>query len=875
MVLPGNYLQQPVLIVDEGLLAMARLVAEEEFAQAAEELLRAITPSSGSGSSQHPEKEIRDFFKKFDDFTSASRYFARTLYHSFWRPRLKQYNCLLERLGDGQVVARARVVVAIKHYKDLLALTAEIPVWADVIGSIWMCRHRSSLAAFEGELRRSQRTPEAVRGFERAAMELENIPEPSPFDRANAAGFQSTSSFLVGFQYLGLSGITEATKAFRAFCSAAKYARQRQWICSESGLRASQERLYRIRYWQYVAGIRLCALRHRFDAARKRLRLGIQCAEKLGYIPAERWWYESVDDLRNYCLVIDAYEHVIQRDHIEGARNRLLGWVASTDDVRSSWRRLCIYQLKVALDVLVLEKASDHRAASEAFEELEGLSEDLRVVGRNELFIFEAIRAFHKDISTLDNTVSLVKSAIIPGSIPTRKPPQITVKAKEQDFFLRMPEVFWWLFRMEKIPEIDGICYTLLLYVRCIAEYWSCIYKKRLAGGDGIDRYSRDRLKSVSSNVEAALAVRGEDTDAASSDLEFPRSFGFTNWSDLRGCLCQLAAEFNSKESQKLSTLYLGVARFEDEILPEARSGKLAVSALAELVKSLIMGTQKNVFPHVVRANCYAIDKGRATLKVQRLWRGIPRELTLTHAGPRTQEPGRYYFLSPAYNKRKPAGLLAHVKLYPLGGSTCFGKPADKPALLLVEGSSDVMVFKAIFDRFNPHWKASIDILDRKGATNLYAAWENYCAAGAHSKVFVVLDDLGGSSSAAKIQRAAEAQGLGLSTKLLSPDLEGIHPEALILALQEVRSELSLDETEIATLIKDIKTTKTKGTAKLICDLVWERSKGTQQENENTLKNDLATALARHMLALGPVKSIEEIIGRVLGYAFRPAQYMS
>jgi hypothetical protein len=157
-----------------------------EFDRAAEELRRETAPPSESGSLQYPEKKVRDFLKDFDDFTSDPRYryFASTLYHNLWRPRLRKYRHLLEALGDGRSATRASVLAAIKTYKDLLELTAEIPVWTDVINKDWMCRHRSSLAAFEGELRRSQRTPEAVCGFERAATELENIPEPSPLDRA-------------------------------------------------------------------------------------------------------------------------------------------------------------------------------------------------------------------------------------------------------------------------------------------------------------------------------------------------------------------------------------------------------------------------------------------------------------------------------------------------------------------------------------------------------------------------------------------------------------------------------------------------------------------------------------------------------------------
>jgi hypothetical protein len=692
-------------------------IRREEFARAAGELQRSEARAAVIANN------VLDFLENFCDFTSDSRYrhFAATLFYEFWLPRLIRHNRLLEGLADGRPAARDSVSVALNTYEQFLK--AQSPVWADVIGEDWMCRYQSSLAALEGELRSNKKIPEAAERFERAARHLENMPNPNPLDRANAVGFRSTRSRLDGFKYSGQRGKEAAAKALQAFCCAAKYARQRQWICSKSGLRANQERLDLMRYWQYLAGVKLCLLRDRFDAARRRLRLGVQCAEKLGYVPGERMWYESVPDLRNDCLVIDAYEHVFQ-DDIEGARARLSVWLQTAGDVWESERRLCIFQLKVALDVLVFAKAGDNPARSHAFEQLGTLRKDPRT---NEL-IFFAIQ-FFQYYDDLDNTIAQVKSVMIPGSGPGSTP-QMRRAAEEKDCFLRMPAVFWWLCETEnadELPKQEKMYYTLLLYVRCIGEFWSWIYKKRSSTeGDEVDRYPQDRLEGAPNNVTVGLALGGEETNAVSCDLECPAGFGLTNWTDLRKCLYQLADVFKSKESKKLGMLYRRTVRFEDDTLPDVRSGNLSMCNLADIIKSLIMDTQAELFPHVVWLDCYARERGRATVKVQRLWRGKSRELTLTRAdaGPRTHEPGRYYFLSPKY-KFKPAERLPG-KLHPPGGSTCFGEPAAKPVLLLVEGETDVTVLEIIFDWYNPHWRASIKILDKKGAANVSIAWEHH-----------------------------------------------------------------------------------------------------------------------------------------------------
>ncbi len=293
----------------------------------------------------------------------------------------------------------------------------------------------------------------------------------------------------------------------------------------------------------------------------------------------------------------------------------------------------------------------------------------------------------------------------------------------------------------------------------------------------------------------------------------------------------------------------------------EGETGKL--DGLQRFVVDAIVGTEKLLFPDAVRLETIEdcpewVD--RRSVVLRRMCDAGPDEFRRVFR-PRDEQDltqGQYYLLKPTYRRDTRRTRVEDLVLFPLWRpATAVGCLPQKSLAFLVEGVRNVPVFETLLTRFNPYWKARIEVHDKRGASNLGKAWENYRAAGGHAEILAILD-------ADKTRIAAAIRARGGRAFVLSPDLEGVCPDALLLALRRVRPQLEWQLSDVSTIVAETRT-KRKSTAKLIRDYEWGRG---QTDTPESLKKDLAPALGQQLLAVGSPDTVMDIIARAVKVGF-------
>lgn len=312
--------------------------------------------------------------------------------------------------------------------------------------------------------------------------------------------------------------------------------------------------------------------------------------------------------------------------------------------------------------------------------------------------------------------------------------------------------------------------------------------------------------------------------------------------------MSELAKAFHNEPL--LTALRLSVESFLDIIRNTQNDESASGEIVRDYIVETICKTERSLFPHpVFLSECVPAEKGRVFAKLIRVWDASPEHFHVTFR-PRLDQQlqvSRYYFLKPSYKRKEIAKDTEDLVLYPLKPSSCFGIPSEKRVALLAEGDDEFTIFEQLLTNLSPHWKARIEIVEAGGASEMLHVYNHLEQASVYSHIVVVGDVVGASKDLYDIRKKNSF------VYTLDPDLEGVQPQALQLALSEIAASLLFTEEEITNVVARARTEK-RSTVACLKEYQNQRDKVTHMVFNDTerLKRKLAPVYACRIIDLRP-----------------------
>lgn len=784
------------------------------------------------------EDHIVDFLISFQDQTSHPTYRLLTqgLYFELWIRRLAQYTqrqwlvtATIEELLNGK-----------QAFERFLGALDQLPILKRIIGDSRLSRHKSDAKLLEARIsQRWKATKEAIRLFDEAAEEMEGIVNPTDMDLADAATRRAHGAEMRGFRCLRNRPAPDLEEAYRQFRTAARLAKRSCRLLRQTGASAfvqngSIQHLCYLRYWQHVAAMGFLPLQSRFSRASRHVDMAFAYVTLLPTFPLQKK-YLSPLDIKNQSIVIDAYESLIASRDLPKAQHLLADWLERSNDIEYTGRYARIQVRKYAVDILLAFKHGRSKPRRLAVE-LERLVESRRIFGNCELYIRQAIRSLLG--GNIDSALALnqIASVFVLDASPPSGFEYLDMRTDTEKSFSALPKFFWdWIVEVDSEDVVsEEVLYLFLLYVRTVAEYWCSVYQKRL------------RESRVSQTLTCPL----------------PESFARTNWDDLLELISQLSEIFDT--APKIAELR-DLVRKLISLLSAQHDNATSCDAFRTFVKEAICKTEQQVFPHPVLLCGYQMTEGgkaNVTLKQLRRTSSDSFQVIFRPRHNQVLSTGSYYYLKPRYKRSERAVDHEDVVLYPMGPATCFGEPSHKKVAVLVEGSDDYVAFESILNRLNPHWVARIEIIDVGGASHFAHLSSDLLNAQAYDDLIIVGDVIG-------YDKKLDQRHPRPFIFTLDPDLEGVQPEALRLALQVIAPDLLFTSEEIINTVRQAKLDKQSTVA---CLKNYQKYRDSAQhaifDFEESLKRELALLIPRKMIEIGLCEQMLSPVAMALKLGF-------
>jgi hypothetical protein len=797
------------------------------------------------------ETDVTDFLRKFNSLYEADvatkwkiftgydsvpvyRKIGREFYQEVWKERLapKIRTNAVDQLLDLK-----------RSFADFFELMRDVPALKTILGGDQVVRLKSR--AKETDARISQIWKQAgktIRLLERAAYQLSLLRHPNALDLSNMTRLNARVEEMKGFRELrkDLPDFRVARDAFRrAVCHA--HRRQRVLRNERSlahALPAARRHVWKLRYWQNVAAVAALLLDGRFAEAGRRVPV---MATYFSRLPDLAKWFVGPEDVNNYSLVIRSYESLITRRDLSGAQALLGEWLERSKDLSDTGRYMRLKARKMTVDVL-LAWAESKPAARRAVLDLMRLLESRRSFGSGEMYIRSVMQALVEGHIEYETALTRLSGVfVLEAAPPSDWGGYFDHRTEEERRFRFLPAFFYeWLVEPGgNEPAPDECLYVLLLYARCVAEFWCGVHSKRLVSGEVKTRLSR----------------------------KVPGNFSQTDWDELLALLADLASVFDTEPSlRQLSETLQGSRATLSGAATESPDGQPSTTEeLRAFIVDVICKTERYAFPEpVYLERKSAPDKGVMQVVLRRTRRAPPRQFNFYFVPRRGQvlREGGCYFLKPSFKRSEKVTGLEELVLHPLRPVSCYGEPGDDRVALLVEGAHDITVFESVLSRLNPHWRARVQIVEAGGVERIPLRSRDLAELFKH--VIVVGDAVRAGRQLVDTRR--------MNPELvfeLNPDLEGVHAEALRLTLAEFAPDLPLTKGEVEKVIADARAKK-KATVDCLRDYQRRRDGSTHDlfYDLNRLKKRLAEPLGRKMVEVGPPEQVIVLVEAALRLGF-------
>jgi hypothetical protein len=719
------------------------------------------------------ENDVVNFLIRFNNYYSDYRYtsLVKGLYRKLWYNRLAQYG----KRKQLESMTFDELAYARRLFNRWFDLIKEVPCLMEVIGDPWYRRYKAIEKQLGARMAQKRSRPvETVKLLVEAAKELDQISKPNDLDRANIERLRARAEETLAFRCLRMRPVPDLQQALIKFGVALKYARRGQKFRTTVP-QIAPDYVWYLRYWLHLVAFQILCVKKRFWAAQRHIDSAVNCVSKLHHFPQQKW-YVSLEDIRNQKIIINAYEAFVGEQDLAKTSELLQEWLERSKTIQTTGRYERLFLRKLAVDCLLAWKkgkdAAKNKTARDIARDLQQLLERKRQFGRGELYIQGVLKALLEGIIDFRTAINQIGSVFVLDTTAPIGFEYVDQRSPEEKSFRLLPRFFWaWLFETEK-PEnevVEKAMYIFLLYVRCVAEFWSSVYQKQY--NDSV--------------VEIPLGCN------------IPENYAFTNWNDLLTILTHLAVIY--KDEPKLSELCDSIYKLQKMLVPrmQSRGQTTDTTGLRDIIVQQILDTERNLFPHPVLLEAYeGRERGRIWCRLKRFWHALPEHFEVTFLPRRDQElvVGSYYFLKPSFKRSAREEDHEDMVLYPLHPSSCFGVPAQRSIILLVEGSNDISIFKVLLNHLNPHWAVRVQLEEAGGAAYLVRRYRDFRK---EHRNIVTVADIVGTAEKDIIEIKKTCQYLFL----MSPDFEGAQPEALSLALNEIAPDLYLTCEEVAKLI--------------------------------------------------------------------------
>jgi hypothetical protein len=792
------------------------------------------------------EAEVAEFIRKFHplyesdlagrrgQFSAHSsvpvyRKIARDFYREVWKERLtrKVHLKAVDELLDLK-----------RSFGTFLELLRDAPALTTIVGGQHIARVRSRSKEIDARIFHiSKQTDKAIRSLEQAAYELAWVPAPSALDLGHAARLNARAEEIGGYKELR-KRLPDYGKARESFRRAARNAKRCERILSGAGdlnysRSIARHFVWRLRYWQHVASAASFSLEGRFAEAGRRVPVMTVYATRLPGLPK---WFVGPKDVSNHALVIRAYEALVTRRDLAGARALLDEWMGRSEDISATGRYMRLKVRKLAVDVLCLWPES-RQAARQTTQDLMRLLESRRSFGRGELYIRSVLQALLEGHVDYDAALERVSSVfVLEATAPKEWGGYFDQRTEEEKHFRFLPAFFYeWLVEAgtEELTA-DELLYILLLYVRCVVEFWCSVHVKRLAVG----------------KITVPLSRKP------------PKNFARTDWAELLALLEELASAFYTEPALRLLCEMLQNSR---ALLPASGEGRPTdLEQLRSFIVDVICKTERYAFPEPVYLDSQsATAEGGAQVRLRRTRRAL-RHFNISFMPRRGQQllEGGCYFMKPGFKRSEKETSVEELVLYPLRPASCYGEPGSEWVALLVEGAYDFTVFEKVLSRFNPHWGARIQIFNAGGVQRFSLRTRDLADVFKH--VIVVGDAVRAERELVDTRRVNRDLVFELN-----PDLEGADAAALRLTMAELAPDLSFTAGEIEEVIAEARLKK-EATVKCLRNYQSRRDGPPHKifYDMNGLKKMLAEPLGRKMVEVGPSEQVVAPVAAALRLGF-------